>query len=247
LDEIAYDRVTMLRTRKMLGNSGVIDHHSDCGGFTRSPAMNYMELYPFINRLWYGEGFFYDTPKADYWLTEISGLPAGISSDMLRYSTMHHAHGMTRYHYRGMLVGSAFRYSANRASSFFPVNLWKLWDSFQIQDSTMIGWWEDVEQGNGTVPVQLSNPEFRTTVYLKKGEAALIVLADFTDNTADYTTNVSLTFDWDALGLSATQAKLTAPSLPPFQVEPVPGQFATDHVFHMNATQGGLLLLLTAQ
>jgi hypothetical protein len=32
-----------------------------------------MELYPFINRLWYGEGFDYDTPDADYWLVEISG------------------------------------------------------------------------------------------------------------------------------------------------------------------------------
>lgn len=50
LDEIAYDRVTMLRARKILGDTGVIDHHSDCGGFTRSPAVNYMELYPFINR-----------------------------------------------------------------------------------------------------------------------------------------------------------------------------------------------------
>ena len=49
-DEIAYDRVTMLRARKVLGDKGVIDHHSDCGGFTRSPATNYMELYPFINR-----------------------------------------------------------------------------------------------------------------------------------------------------------------------------------------------------
>jgi hypothetical protein len=79
LDEIAYDRVTMLRARKVLGDrnvfcvrqciletehlprqardkhrsrdlkekacclqvlgdSGTIDHHSDCGGFTRSPA-----------------------------------------------------------------------------------------------------------------------------------------------------------------------------------------------------------------
>ena len=55
-DEIAYDRVTMLRARKVLGDSGMIDHHSDCGGFTKSPATNYMELYPFINRLWYGEG-----------------------------------------------------------------------------------------------------------------------------------------------------------------------------------------------
>ena len=42
----------MLRSRKMLGDTGVIDHHADCGFVSSSPAMNYMELYPFINRLW---------------------------------------------------------------------------------------------------------------------------------------------------------------------------------------------------
>ena len=52
LDEIAYDRITMLRSRKMLGDSATIDHHADHGFVSASPAMNYMELYPFINRLW---------------------------------------------------------------------------------------------------------------------------------------------------------------------------------------------------
>ena len=42
----------MLRSRKMLGDSATIDHHADHGFVSASPAMNYMELYPFINRLW---------------------------------------------------------------------------------------------------------------------------------------------------------------------------------------------------
>jgi hypothetical protein len=243
LDEIAYDRITMLRARKMLDNEGVIDHHSDCGGFSHSPAMNYMELFPFIDRLWYGEGFNYDTPFADYWLTEISGLPSGLSSDMLRYDTMKHAHGMTRYHYRGMLVGSAFRWSGDQSSPFCPVALWRLWDKFQIQNSTMIGWWEDVEEGNGTVPIQLTNPNFRATVYLKQGEAALIAIADFTDSISPYTTNVSLSFDWPALGLSASTAALEMPTIEPFQTSG--GRFPINHTFKINATQGGLLLLLS--
>jgi hypothetical protein len=53
LDEIAYDRITMLRARKVLGDAGRIDHHADHGFVSSSPVMNYMELYPFINRLWY--------------------------------------------------------------------------------------------------------------------------------------------------------------------------------------------------
>jgi hypothetical protein len=107
----------------------------------------------------------------------------GLSADMLRYTTMKHAHGMTRYHYRGMLVGSSFRYSGS--GPFDPTELWKVWDSFGIEDSETIGWWEDVEaeaeEGEGAVslavPVQASHPDFKVTVYLKKGTAAMVVLA----------------------------------------------------------------------
>ena len=52
LDEIAYDRVTMLRTKAVLGD-GLIDHHCNIGAFCSSCAANYMELYPFIDTLWY--------------------------------------------------------------------------------------------------------------------------------------------------------------------------------------------------
>ena len=245
LDEIAYDRVTMLRSRKVLGDSGMIDHHSDCGGFTKSPATNYMELYPFINRLWYGEGFDYDTSEADYWLTEISGLPSGLSADMLRYPTMRHNQGMTRYHYRGMLVGSAFRYSGSGFGTlgpFNPINLWKLWDDFEIDKSEMIGWWADIEQGAGAVPVKLSGKTFKATVYLQRGKQALIAIADWSQDISNYTSSLSLECNWTALGLKPT-AKLHVPSLPPFQIHNV-GVFAPDHVFEITAAQGGLLAIL---
>ena len=245
LDEIAYDRVTILRARKMLGDRGVIDHHSDCGGFSLSPATNYMELYPFINRLWYGEGFNYDTASADYWLVEMSGVPAGLSSDLLRYTTMSHAHGMTRYHYRGMLVGSAFRYTS-AMSPFSPAALWKLWDAFEIEQSTMIGWWEDTEEGNGMVPVKLSDPDFLATVYVKKGTAALVAIADWSANLANYTATLTLTFDWVALGLDPGSAKLHVPAIPPFQTEAAVGVFDAGHAFKISANQGGLLLIVTS-
>jgi hypothetical protein len=41
---------------------------------------------------------------------------------MLRYTTMRANQGFTRYHYRGMLVGSAFRYSGlHDGNSLSPV------------------------------------------------------------------------------------------------------------------------------
>ena len=56
LDEIAYDRVTMKRMKKLLDQrGGVIDHHSDSGAFCVSPAMIYCEHYAYIDKLWYGE------------------------------------------------------------------------------------------------------------------------------------------------------------------------------------------------
>lgn len=95
LDEIAYDRVTMMRARKLLDQrNGVIDHHSDSGAFCVSPAMIYNEHYPFIDKLWYGEGFPYDTATPDYWLVEMSGLVFGLTADMLRYP------GETPYHFK---------------------------------------------------------------------------------------------------------------------------------------------------
>ena len=192
-------------------------------------------------RLWYGEGFDYDTPNADYWLVEISGLPSGLSADLLRYTTMHTTHGFGRYHYRGMLVGSAFRYSGEGALS--PINLWKLWDEFEIQNSEMIGWWAAVEEGPQAVPITLSAPDFLPTVYVHRHKpAALIVMADWSDDLSNRTTMLSLTFNWTALGLLPDTTKLHVPLVEPFQTENV-GVFSTDHVFNISATQGGLLLI----
>ncbi len=47
-----YDRTTLLRARRVLGNRARIDHHADCGFVSSSPVANYMELFPFIDRLW---------------------------------------------------------------------------------------------------------------------------------------------------------------------------------------------------
>jgi len=46
LDEIAYDRVTIMRTKAVLGDTKLIDHHCDIGDMGgNSCAANYMEMY----------------------------------------------------------------------------------------------------------------------------------------------------------------------------------------------------------
>ena len=161
---------------------------------------------------------------------------------------MGHTHGMTRYHYRGMLVGSAFRYSAD--GPFDPVALWALWDAFGIHEAEMVGWWEDVERGPGAVPVRVcadadADAALKVTVYLKRGVAAMIVVADWDEQAPAVT--FGLDYDWVALGLQEATAVLTAPPLPPFQVGPaVVGTFATNHTFTVDIQQGGVILLLQA-
>lgn len=188
LDEIAYDRITMQRAKAVLGVEGLIDHHADRGGFTPSPAVNYLELYPFIDSLWYGEGFDYDRSTAAYWLLEISGLPHGLSSDLLRYG------GQIPAHFKGMTFGNANRWqgpfesdgkAAADVSPFSPLALWGLWDSFGIAQSTMFGWWMERERGNGTVPVLALPPSanVQVTSFVRKGRAALLCLPPLTRTT----------------------------------------------------------------
>jgi hypothetical protein len=69
LDDIAFDRTTMERIRKVLirGNpGGLIDVHSanqydDRDGFASSANL-YLEQFPFVDRLWFGEYFDYNSP-----------------------------------------------------------------------------------------------------------------------------------------------------------------------------------------
>ena len=253
LDEIAYDRTTMLRARKVLGSKGRIDHHADCGFVSSSPALNYMELMPFIDRLWYGEGFDYNINASDYWLIEISGFATGLSADMLRYTTMHHDFGMTRYHYRGLLFGSAFRYSSTAV--FDPSNLWKLWDAFGIEDAEMVGWWEYLEDSTAvTLPVSATNDDFKVTTYLKSGKAALVCIAAWgAAAETDVPTELRLIYNWDRLQINESHATISLPSIPPFQVKDAKRPYVGATVlrneassFNITATQGGLVVLIRA-
>ena len=71
-DGINFGRSTMLRIRRTLdmaiGPTAAIDFHSgnDFEFWGESPAIRYMHMLPFVDSLWFGESFRYNTP-ADYW------------------------------------------------------------------------------------------------------------------------------------------------------------------------------------
>lgn len=199
LDGIGYDRQIMKRVRKVLDRNrpgSLIDLHSGnefiFHDLRISPANKYMEHFPYINSLWFGEEYNYDE-SPDYWLIEISGIPFGLFSEML------HNNGNP---WRGMVYGMTARYYQGAD----PKHIWKVWDEFGIQDAEMIGFWVP------SCPVKASEKGTLATVY-KKHKRTLISIASW----AKEPLKCRLSIDWTALGLNPENAKISAPPIIGFQ------------------------------
>lgn len=203
LDDVAYDRITMQRVRKVLQahrQDPLIDLHSanqynPRDGYINS-ALLYMELFPYIDRLWFGEQFDYEKSTPAYWLTEISGIPYGLMGEMLQNDGNP---------WRGMLFGMTSRLGWSPKSD--PRPLWKLWDAFGIARAEMIGWWVH------DAPVKTGRDDVLATSYVRKGQGTLVALASWAPERAE----VKLAIDWKALGLNPAKVKLVAPEVPGFQ------------------------------
>ncbi|NSL89570.1 hypothetical protein ECE50_022200 [Chitinophaga sp. Mgbs1] len=202
LDDVAFDRITMKRIKRVLtkdGHPGIIDLHSanqynKSDGFINS-GMLYMEHFPYLNRLWFGEYFDYENNSPDFFLTEVSGIPFGLMGEMLQ-------DGGNQW--RGMVYGMTNRMPWSDNAD--PRPIWKVWDDFGMQGSQMVGYWVDNN------PVKSNNPEVPVTIYRKNG-AVLVALASW----AKENTSVKLEIDWKALGLDPSKAVITAPDIRNFQ------------------------------
>lgn len=201
LDDVAFDRTTMQRIRRVLERNRphpLIDLHSanqyDPNDGFASSANLYLEHFPYIDRLWFGEYFNYDTTPPDYWLVELSGIPYGLMGEMLEGGGNP---------WRGAVFGMTNRLPWTGGD---PRAIWKAWDDFGIADTRMIGWWVR------TNPVQTGRPDVLATTYLKAGKA-LVAVASWARDTVE----VTLRFDWRALGIDPRTATITAPAIDKFQ------------------------------
>lgn len=199
LDGIGYDREIMKRVRKVMDRTrpgSLIDFHSGnefpFHDLRVSPANKYMEHFPYINSLWFGEGYDYNR-SPDYWLVEVSGIPFGLYGEML------HGNGNP---WRGMIYGMTARYY----SGADPKHIWKLWDDFGIKDAKMIGYWSP------DCPVRTDRQGVLATVYRRDGRA-LISLASWEKDPV----RVRLAIDWKSLGIDPAKSRLTAPAISGFQ------------------------------
>jgi hypothetical protein len=223
IDDVAFDRTTMKRVRRILdrGRPGaLIDLHSanqynPRDGFASSANL-YLEHFPFLNRLWFGEYFDYGS-SPDYWLVEISGIPFGLLGEMLEGGGNP---------WRGMIYGMTNRLPWSGQN---PARIWKVWDEFGIEGAQMVGYWSD------ECPIKTNNPSVPATAYVKK-ETALVALASW----ASEPVKCRLNIEWDALGLDRLKVRLFAPGIPGFQPE---ASFAPDEPIPVEPGKGWLLIL----
>ncbi len=202
LDDVAFDRVTMKRIKRVLtknGHPGIIDLHSanqfnKNDGFNNS-ALLYMEHFPYLNRLWFGEYFDYENNSPDFFMTEVSGIPFGLMGEMLEKGGNP---------WRGMIYGMTNRMPWSDNAD--PRPIWKAWDDFGMEGSAMVGYWSP------NCPVRTSDSSVLATVYAKKG-TAMVAVASW----ADADTSVSLDIDWERLGIDPKTASIEAPAIENFQ------------------------------
>ena len=201
IDDSALDRFTLRRARKVIDKArpeGKMDLHSwnhfnNWAGFASCLNL-YMDLLPYFDLTWIGEGRNYNR-LPDHWLIEVSGIPFGLPGQMLEGGGNP---------WRGMVYGIT-----NRAGwGGDPTFIWEFWDKYEIQKKEMIGYWD---KNN---PVSIDNEMVKATVY--KGDKDLIIaIAGW----GDQDQNCSVSIDWDKIGWPSGVYKFYMPGIEKFQDE----------------------------
>lgn len=184
IDDTALDRTTLERARKVLEqNDGLIDmhmwNHEEARAGDVSCMNLYTELYPFIDSLWVGEGYDYKNLSPEYLLTEVSGIPYGLTSQLLQDGGEP---------FIGMLFAANNRYGWGTKTAPY---MYKLWDDFGIQDSEMYGYW------HSKTPIKANSDNVVATCYVKS-DKVLVSIFNFANSSA----NFKLVVDSELLGYS---------------------------------------------
>lgn len=127
LDDVAFDRSVVKRMRRVMESvksGALLDLHSNTG-FSRGPALQYTEYFPYFDRIWFGESFRYDLMSPDRFAVESSGIPFGVGGEMLQ-------NGGNPW--RGMIFGMTSRAPWQTDGDVCdPRTVWKLWDAVGIK------------------------------------------------------------------------------------------------------------------
>lgn len=204
IDDTALDRKSMQRARRILDQNGpgkrLVDMHSwnHYNGLAKwaNSDICFMELYPYYDSLWHGEGAFTMNRSPDFILTEMSGLCYGLMSEQLSDRNL----------WRGMVYGMLVR----RPWSGDPRPAWRLIDAFGMVPGTdMIGWWDPAN------PVRPGHPDALATLYRRPDGKTLLAIANFGKGKDPIATKLNI--DWKALGIDPAKAKWVATPSQGFQ------------------------------
>lgn len=204
IDDSALDRITLRRARKLIDRyrpDGRMDLHSwnhfnDWAGYTNCLNL-YMDLLPYFDLVWIGEGRDYDR-MPDHWLVEVSGIPFGLPGQMLQGGGNP---------WRGMVYGMTNRAGyAGKVGD--PTEIWNFWDQYHFQDKQMIGYWDSES------PLKCDNEQVKATLY-KGSDECIIAVANW--GTEDQ--RCSLDLDWEKLGFDKKGCSFTLPAIQRFQEE----------------------------
>ena len=198
LDGIGYDRQIMKRVRKVIDRTRpncLIDFHSG-NNYQPEYGMNnvcsgYMEILPFVDGLWLGEGFDYNE-SPEYWLIEVSGIPFGLTGEMLQGGGNP---------WRGLVFGMTNRPGWSDYDGTAE-ELWKLWDALEMDGCSFHGWW------TLGCPVRTSHCDVRISVYVCPGRT-MIAAASW----AAEDVTVCLEINWKALGQDPAYSVLRRPAI----------------------------------
>jgi hypothetical protein len=199
IDDAASDRMTLCRARRIIDRyrpNGRIDLHSwnvfnKAGGYANCLNV-YMDLLPYIDLTWIGEGRDYSR-MPDHWLIEQSGIPYGLPGQMIGEGNP----------WKGMVFGESNRlgWGGN------PCPLWKFWDQYDIIGKEMIGFWD--KKNN---PLSVNNDLVKATLYKGNKESIISVAAW---GSTDQVCNIKV--DWNKLGYDEKEYIFYLPEIQDFQ------------------------------
>ncbi len=189
VDDTGLDRFDIQRARRVLDGrraGAKIDLHSwnhfhDWWGESWGHnAVMYAELFPYIDSLWFGEGFNFDEINPVEMLVECSGLPFGLMSEMLEGGGNP---------WRGLLFGETARAGWRENG---PEGVWAMRAAYGFDQAKLRGWWEE------NPPAKASDPRVLVTLY-ELPEGAMLCAASF----AGEPISVSFTLNADFTPTSA--------------------------------------------
>ena len=199
IDDTALTGESMQRARRILDRDGkrrLVDNHSwnhhDRRAGSGNTNLAFIDLYPYFDLLWRGEGFSNNTPP-DFWLIERSGIAFGIAGEMLGRGNP----------FRGLLFGMTDRAGWGGG----PVGLWKFFDEVKLGDAELLGWWDDA------CPVRVTGEaDVKASVWKGKTHTVLVVA-----NFARQPRTATFAFDAVKLGFDGTKVAWSLPGIDPFQ------------------------------